>query len=49
MFGPGLHPGGDAVNLYNGAGVLQANVVFGVSPAGPFPTTPAIPEARDLA
>jgi uncharacterized protein YjiK len=37
--GIGLSTGGDAVNLYNPAGVLQANVVFGVSPAGPsFPT-----------
>jgi uncharacterized protein YjiK len=37
--GVGLSTGGDAVNLYNSAGVLQANVVFGVSPSGPsFPT-----------
>jgi len=38
--GVGLSTGGDAVNLYNAAGVLQANVVFGTSPAapGPFPT-----------
>lgn len=36
--GLGLSTGGDAVNLYNAAGVLQANVAFGVSPAGPFPT-----------
>lgn len=37
--GIGLSTGGDAVNLYNPAGVLQANVVFGVAPAGPsFPT-----------
>ncbi|MFT3746469.1 MAG: lamin tail domain-containing protein [Pyrinomonadaceae bacterium] len=37
--GIGLSTGGDALNLYNAAGVLQANVVFGVSPAGPaFPT-----------
>ncbi len=36
--GVGLSTGGDAVNLFNGSGVLQANVVFGASPAGPFPT-----------
>ncbi len=36
--GVGLSTGGDAVNLYNSAGVLQANVVFGNSPTGPFPT-----------
>jgi uncharacterized protein YjiK len=37
--GVGLSTGGDAVNLYNGSGALQANVVFGASPAGPsFPT-----------
>ncbi|MDK2461689.1 putative Ig domain-containing protein, partial [Aphanizomenon sp. PH219] len=34
--GIGLSTSGDAVNIYNAAGVLQANVVFGVSPAGPF-------------
>ena len=33
--GIGLSTGGDAVNIYNAAGVLQANVVFGASPAGP--------------
>ena len=36
--GIGLSTSGDAVNIYNAAGVLQANVVFGVSPAGPFAT-----------
>ena len=37
--GVGLSTGGDAVNLYNGSGVLQANVSFLNSPAGPsFPT-----------
>jgi uncharacterized protein YjiK len=36
--GIGLSTGGDAVNLYNATGVLQANVSFGVSPAGPYPT-----------
>jgi uncharacterized protein YjiK len=36
--GVGLSTGGDAINLYNSAGALQANVVFGTSPAGPFPT-----------
>lgn len=37
--GIGLSTGGDAVNLYNSAGALQANVVFGASPSGPsFPT-----------
>ena len=36
--GVGLSTGGDAVNLYNSTGVLQANVVFGASPAGTFPT-----------
>ncbi len=34
--GVGLSTGGDAVNLYNSAGVLQANVFFGASPAGPI-------------
>ena len=35
----GLSTGGDAVNVYNSTGVLQAKVFFGVSPAGPsFPT-----------
>lgn len=36
--GVGLSASGDAVNIYNAAGTLQANVVFGASPAGPFPT-----------
>jgi uncharacterized protein YjiK len=37
--GVGLSTGGDAVNLYNAAGVLQAGVSFSVSPAGPlYPT-----------
>ncbi|HEX2734154.1 MAG TPA: SdiA-regulated domain-containing protein [Polyangiaceae bacterium] len=37
--GVGLGTGGDAVNLYNGSGVLQANVSFGNSPTGPsYPT-----------
>jgi hypothetical protein len=33
--GIGLSTGGDAVNLYNSTGALQANVVFGSSPTGP--------------
>ncbi|CAN5584747.1 hypothetical protein BH10BAC2_BH10BAC2_11120 [soil metagenome] len=37
--GVGLSTGGDAVNLYNATGTLQASVIFGTSPAGPsFPT-----------
>ena len=36
--GIGLSTGGDAVNLYNAAGTLQANVSFGISPAGTFST-----------
>ena len=37
--GIGLGTGGDAVNLYNAAGALQANVVFGASPTiAPFAT-----------
>ncbi|MBB3860679.1 uncharacterized protein YjiK [Novosphingobium hassiacum] len=36
--GIGLSTGGDAVNLYNASGVLQANVVFGSSPTGPYTT-----------
>jgi uncharacterized protein YjiK len=37
--GIGLSTGGDALNLYNAAGMLQANVIFGVSPAAaPFTT-----------
>jgi hypothetical protein len=33
--GIGLGTGGDAVNIYDVAGVLQANVTFGASPTGP--------------
>jgi uncharacterized protein YjiK len=37
--GSGLSTGGDAVNIYNAVGDLQANVVFGISPAvTPFAT-----------
>ncbi|BDI15504.1 hypothetical protein ANSO36C_13060 [Nostoc cf. commune SO-36] len=37
--GAGLGTGGDAVNIYNATGALQANVVFGASPAAaPFAT-----------
>jgi len=36
--GVGLSTGGDAVNLYNAGGVLQASVSFAASPTGPFPT-----------
>jgi uncharacterized protein YjiK/aryl carrier-like protein len=37
--GNGLSTGGDAVNIYNATGDLQANVVFGASPAAtPFAT-----------
>ncbi len=36
--GVGLSTSGDAVNLYNGAGILQASVIFGTSPTGTFPT-----------
>ena len=37
--GVGLSTGGDAVNIYDAGGVLQANVTFGASPAGPsFPS-----------
>ena len=36
--GVGLSTGGDAVNVYDSTGVLQANVAFGQSPIGPFPT-----------
>jgi hypothetical protein len=37
--GVGLGTSGDAVNIYNAAGVLQANVSFGASPGGPsFPS-----------
>lgn len=33
--GIGLSTGGDAVNLYNAGGTLQARVTFGSAPAGP--------------
>lgn len=36
--GVGLGSSGDAVNIFNSSGVLQANVVFGASPTGPFAT-----------
>ena len=37
--GVGLSTGGDAVNLYDTAGVLQTSITFDVSPAGPsYPT-----------
>ncbi len=37
--GVGLSTGGDAVNLYDGGGALQASVTFGASPASaPFAT-----------
>jgi Lamin Tail Domain len=37
--GIGLGTGGDAVNIYNGSGVLQANVTFGASDAvSPYQT-----------
>jgi uncharacterized repeat protein (TIGR01451 family) len=37
--GAGLSTGGDAINIYNAAGNLQANLVFGASPAAsPFAT-----------
>jgi uncharacterized protein YjiK/2',3'-cyclic-nucleotide 2'-phosphodiesterase (5'-nucleotidase family)/phosphodiesterase/alkaline phosphatase D-like protein len=37
--GAGLSTAGDAVNIYNAAGVLQTNLVFGTSPAAnPFAT-----------
>lgn len=37
--GIGLSTGGDAVNIYDSTGALQATVTFGASPAGPsFPT-----------
>ena len=42
--GVGLSTGGDAVNIYNSAGVLQANIVFGASPgASPFGTFLTMP------
>jgi hypothetical protein len=34
--GIGLSTGGDAVNLYDSAGVLKVHVPFGVSPTGPI-------------
>lgn len=36
--GVGLSTGGDAINVYNASGVLQANVSFGASPTGTFRT-----------
>ncbi len=33
--GIGLSTGGDAVNIFNASGELQAKVIFGTSPAGP--------------
>lgn len=36
--GLGLGTAGDAVNLFDTNGTVQANVVFGASPAGPFAT-----------
>ena len=36
--GVGLSTGGDAVNLFNATGQLQASVSFGASPAGPYAT-----------
>ncbi|MFN7674362.1 SdiA-regulated domain-containing protein, partial [Flavobacterium sp.] len=36
--GIGLSTGGDAVNLYDASGVLQANVIFGASPTVLFKT-----------
>lgn len=36
--GVGLGTGGDAVNIFDASGVLQANVSFGASPTGPFAT-----------
>jgi hypothetical protein len=36
--GVGLSTSGDAVNIYNAAGVLQAKVTFGASPTGPYAT-----------
>jgi hypothetical protein len=36
--GVGLSTGGDAVNVYDSTGVLQANVAFGQSATGPFLT-----------
>ena len=36
--GVGLSTAGDAVNLYDAAGLLQANVSFGASSTGPYAT-----------
>jgi len=36
--GVGLSTSGDAVNLFNASGALQANVSFGASPSGPLAT-----------
>ncbi|MDB5438473.1 MAG: hypothetical protein JWM33_900, partial [Caulobacteraceae bacterium] len=36
--GVGLSTGGDAVNVFNAAGAVQANVTFGASPTGPYTT-----------
>ncbi len=36
--GVGLSTSGDAVNVYNATGALQANVIFGNSPSGPYAT-----------
>ena len=36
--GVGMSTFGDAVNIFDASGALQAQVVFGVSPAGPFST-----------
>lgn len=36
--GVGLSTGGDAVNIFDGAGNRITGIAFGTSPAGPFPT-----------
>jgi hypothetical protein len=36
--GVGLSTGGDAINIYNSVGDLQAHVIFGNSPTGPYST-----------
>ena len=36
--GVGMSTAGDAVNIFDSSGALQATVVFGVSPVGPFST-----------
>ncbi len=46
--GIGLSTGGDALNLYNSAGVLQANVVFGAN-AGSLGSPPTVLQAFDNA